>query len=51
METTEIKQPEIFNAILNIMEGLEPVQKNKVNHHNITSIEALKMFIQPLIPC
>jgi len=31
METTEIKQPEILNAILNIMEGLEPVQKNKVN--------------------
>jgi hypothetical protein len=31
METTEIKQPEIFNAILNIMEGLDPIKKNKSN--------------------
>lgn len=52
METTEIKQPEIFNAILNIMEGLEPVQKNKVNpsqHYKYRGIEDVYSALNPML--
>lgn len=46
------KQPEIFNAILNIMEGLEPVQKNKVNpsqHYKYRGIEDIYSALNPML--
>lgn len=52
MENTETKQPEIFNAILNIMEGLEPVQKNKVNpsqHYKYRGIEDVYSALNPML--
>jgi len=52
METTEIKQPEIFNAILNIMEGLEPVQKDRVNtqqNYKYRGVEDVYSALNPML--
>ena len=52
METTEIKQPEIFNAILNIMEGLDPIKKNKENKqqsYKYRGVEDVYSSLNPML--